>query len=130
MPNRPKRICTWPGCRRLIQGSTRCQEHARQGKREADRRRPSAAKRGYGRRWRRYTRAYLAEHPVCRGCAEPSEQVDHIVPVSGPEDPLFWEPTNHQPLCGSCHSAKTASEDGGWGREGGRGRFPPAGPSA
>jgi len=37
-------------------------------------------------------------------------QVDHIQPVLGPSDPLFWEHTNHQPLCHSHHSQKTRAE--------------------
>jgi 5-methylcytosine-specific restriction protein A len=28
---------------------------------------------------------------------------------------LFWNRSNWQSLCHSCHSRKTASEDGGWG---------------
>jgi 5-methylcytosine-specific restriction endonuclease McrA len=34
--------------------------------------------------------------------------VDHIIPVS--QGGSFWDPTNHQPLCGKCHSAKTMTE--------------------
>jgi 5-methylcytosine-specific restriction endonuclease McrA len=30
--------------------------------------------------------------------------------VTGPDDPLFWMPSNHQPICNSCHRFKTASE--------------------
>jgi len=47
----------------------------------------------------------------------PSTVVDHIQPVKGPEDPAFWDPRNHQALCRSCHSAKTAARDGGFGNE-------------
>ncbi|WEG14915.1 HNH endonuclease [Pullulanibacillus sp. KACC 23026] len=50
------------------------------------------------------------------GRLEPSRHTDHIKPVSGPNDPLFWDPNNHQALCVSCHSTKTAKEDGGFGR--------------
>ncbi len=38
-----------------------------------------------------------------------------FVRVDGPRDPRFWDPGNHQPLCKSCHSHKTATEDGRWG---------------
>jgi 5-methylcytosine-specific restriction protein A len=96
--------------------------------------RASAARRGYDSRWRRYRiRQWLplhprcgdrlagqsAEHSQCRrdGRDVPGTDVDHIVPVSGPDDPLFWEVTNHQSLCHACHSAKTAREDGGFGRD-------------
>ena len=42
--------------------------------------------------------------------------VDHIVPHSGPHDPLFWETRNHQTLCQHCHNRKSAIEDGGFVR--------------
>lgn len=41
--------------------------------------------------------------------------VDHIIPAQSENDPLFWDPTNHQNLCDTCHSVKTAREDGGFG---------------
>jgi 5-methylcytosine-specific restriction protein A len=40
--------------------------------------------------------------------------VDHIKPHKG-DMTLFWDRTNWQSLCGPCHSAKTAAEDGGFG---------------
>lgn len=118
MPWRPKRVCTWPGCRRLVAGR-RCPEHDGLAERLADRRRPSAARRGYTRRWARYARAYLAEHPVCVRCGRASEQVDHVRAVTGPEDEGFWNEANHQALCRRCHSSKTAREDGGFRGRGG-----------
>lgn len=85
--------------------------------------RPSACKRGYGRRWQRYSKDRLGRHPLCvdpygRHAGRPVAAVatDHIVPVNGEDDPLFYEPMNHQSLCQSCHSEKTAKEDGGFGR--------------
>lgn len=42
------------------------------------------------------------------------DDVDHIVAVNGPADPLFWDRKNHQGLCESCHSYKTATQDGGF----------------
>lgn len=85
--------------------------------------RASAARRGYGYRWRKYTQAYKRKHPLCREClAEglltPAVHVDHIQAVSGPEDRLFWLSSNHQPLCHSHHSRKTVREDRGFGRHG------------
>ena len=87
-------------------------------KRALDRRRPSAARRGYGPRWRRARAAYLARHPLCVPCAAAGRLVqatvvDHIVPHSG--DPvLFWDEANWAALCKACHDAKTARE-GRWG---------------
>jgi len=77
----------------------------------ADLQRPSSAKRGYGRRWQRYRLTFLASHPMCNcGCGYPATDVDHIIPVSGPDDQLFWDPDNHQALTHSCHSKKTRAE--------------------
>jgi 5-methylcytosine-specific restriction endonuclease McrA len=91
---------------------------AAQVKRELDRERPSAARRGYGLRWRRARAAFLALHPVCAGCRAqgrvvPATVVDHVVPHHG-DQTLFWDRGNWAPLCKSCHDAKTARE-GRWG---------------
>ena len=64
-------------------------------KAELERQRPSAARRGYGPRWRRARRRFLARHPLCVACGaagrlEPATVVDHVVPHRG--DPvLFWD---------------------------------------
>ncbi|TWT91412.1 HNH endonuclease [Neorhodopirellula pilleata] len=72
--------------------------------------RPTAARRGYGRNWRRAAKEFLAEpaNHICKECGERiASQVDHIVPHRG--DPkLFWSRSNWQGLCHSCHSRKTA----------------------
>lgn len=82
--------------------------------------RGSAHSRGYGRKWRAARLGYLAHHPLCvhcldRGHVTASTDVDHIIPHGG--DPiLFWDAENNwQALCHSCHSVKTAREDGGFG---------------
>ena len=87
-------------------------------KRTLDRQRPSAAARGYGARWRRARRAFLARHPLCARCAArgrlaPATVVDHVTPHRG--DPgLFWDERNWAALCKPCHDAKTTRE-GRWG---------------
>ena len=87
-------------------------------KRALDRERPSAARRGYGSRWRRARAAYLALHPLCAACSaagrlEPATAVDHCEPHRGRPE-LFWDETNWQGLCKRCHDAKTVRE-GRWG---------------
>jgi 5-methylcytosine-specific restriction protein A len=87
-------------------------------KAEVDRQRPSAARRGYGPRWRRARAAYLARHPLCVRCKsearlEPAIVVDHLVPHRG-NPVLFWDERNWAALCKPCHDAKTARE-GRWG---------------
>ena len=99
-------------------------------KRALDRERPSTAARGYGARWRRARRAFLARHPLCASCQPqarlaPATVVDHVVPHRG--DPvLFWNEANWQGLCKPCHDAKTARE-GRWGRRAPRGLIPDPG---
>jgi 5-methylcytosine-specific restriction protein A len=77
--------------------------------------RGSAASRGYDARWRRLRLMFLREHPLCALCGAPATEVDHIIPIrlGGSNDAA-----NLQALCKSCHSAKTAREDGRWGRGG------------
>lgn len=123
MPRRPDTPCARPGC--PAKGTGRfCAEHARQRAQSYDRNRPSSTARGYDRRWRRYRSYFLSqpEHVVCAcGCGQVATDVDHIQPVTGPDDPLFWDASNHQALTHACHARKTALEDGGYGRDRGGG---------
>lgn len=80
--------------------------------RDSDRRRGSSTDRGYGTAWRNYAHAFLMEHPVCAcGCNRPATHVDHIVPVDGADDSLFWNSENHQGLTHACHNRKTKRAD-------------------
>ena len=87
-------------------------------KRELDRERPSAARRGYGPRWRRARAAFLAQHPLCAACRargawcrrRSSTMSCRIVATRQ----LFWDEGNWAPACKPCHDAKTARE-GRWG---------------
>jgi 5-methylcytosine-specific restriction protein A len=91
--------------------------NAAEVKRALDRERPSAARRGYGSRWRRARAAYLARHPLCVPCEAAGRLVsatvvDHVVPHRG--DPvLFWDESNWESSCKRCHDAKTAREASG-----------------
>lgn len=122
MPQRPRTPCNYPRCPRLVNpGERYCLEHKRQEQRRYDEQRGTAAQRGYTYRWNKYSRWFRRQNPLCAICERegrvaPSEHVDHIKPVNGPDDPNFWEPGNHWALCHSCHSRKTAKEDGGFGR--------------
>jgi 5-methylcytosine-specific restriction enzyme A len=89
-------------------------------KAELDRLRPSAARRGYGPRWRKAREAYLARHPLCTSCQAQGRVVsatvvDHVVPHRG-DRRLFWDERNWAPACKRCHDAKTARE-GRWGHQ-------------
>jgi 5-methylcytosine-specific restriction protein A len=59
------------------------------------------------------------DHPLCEECKRngrltPATVVDHITPHKGNRE-LFWDESNWQALCKSCHDRKTAKEDGGFG---------------
>lgn len=80
-----------------------------------DLRRGTVAQRGYGARWQRLSKAVLARDVICQhnGCELPATEADHIIPKpKGGQDTM----DNLQGLCKPCHSRKTASEDGGFGR--------------
>lgn len=68
--------------------------------------------------WRRFRTAVLRLRPVCEtaGCGITATNVDHIVPRRRGGADL--DAANVQALCASCHSAKTAIHDGGFGRPG------------
>jgi 5-methylcytosine-specific restriction protein A len=92
-------------------------------RRAHDKARGSAADRGYDARWRAYAKTFIAKHPWCQceRCQRssdplPAQHVDHVVAVSGPDDPLFWRETNHRAMAHACHSRKTVREDGALGR--------------
>lgn len=81
--------------------------------------RPSRSKRGYGRAWQKLRAWILSGDPLCRMCEArglvvAATDVDHIIArEKGGTD----EEANLQPLCKSCHSSKTAREDGGFGHQ-------------
>jgi len=82
--------------------------------------RKTAAKRGYGYAWQKARLNFLKMNPLCVECyksgvLEPATDVDHIKPHKG-DMVLFWDRSNWQGLCKSCHSRKTAKEDGGFGK--------------
>jgi 5-methylcytosine-specific restriction protein A len=90
---------------------------AEQRKREDDARTNRQARHLYNTAaWRRLRQRVLREEPTCRLCGvNASSQVDHIRPHDG-DVYLFADRANCQGVCAPCHSRKTATEDGGWGR--------------
>lgn len=111
MPKLPGRPCAQPGCPGLAQpGSSRCVDHALPARPRTSRLSPSA--RGYDAAWRKRRAAYLLAYPLCALCGAAATEVDHIVPLrrGGADDESNW-----QALCHTCHSRKTARENGGYG---------------
>ena len=118
MPLRAPSACNEPGCSGLT-NKRFCDKHERKRQQLVDSKRPSAAKRGYGSKWRRLSKLFLQKNPLCTIClasgiVKASELVDHIKPHLGNKI-LVWLQSNWQALCWSCHSKKTAKEDGGFG---------------
>lgn len=113
MSQGPLRKCSHPGCRQLVRSpANRCEAHAKQNQREADRRRGSARERGYSSRWDRYSKWFLSQpdNALCVECfkhgkVKASECTDHIVPAE-PDSEVFWDSDNHQALCIPCNSRK------------------------
>ena len=120
MPFIAKRPCLTPGCGQLTDGG-RCAKHREQYDREQERRRGSAASRGYGRAWQKASKAFLHAHPLCQcpDCEEGRKRimlatvVDHKKAHRG-DMTLFWDSSNWQVMSKPCHDKKTASEDGGF----------------
>lgn len=86
--------------------------------------RGSAHARGYTRGWQTFRLRVLADvgraefprgGPLCVVCGDAATDVDHVRPHRGDRELLFAA-DNVQSLCHVCHSRKTATEDGGFGR--------------
>jgi len=68
--------------------------------------------RGYGGEWEKLSLMKRAEDPICEVCLnEPAAAVDHITPITGPDDPRRLEWTNLQSICTRCHAIKTAQDN-------------------
>jgi len=110
MPMAPRSPCLHPGCPALVSRGDkgRCPEHRKSYEQAIYRERGSAANRGYNARWSRFRIMYLNEHPVCAcGCGRGAVEIQHLIPVTGPDDPLFYEESNLVALTKECHSRET-----------------------
>lgn len=68
-------------------------------------------------RWKRIRLAHLSSEPLCVRCAgfeimTAAQHVDHVIPHRG-DHKLFYDRSNLQSLCVSCHSFKTTEENKG-----------------
>lgn len=116
MPWKPKTICVYPGCHQLVNGPY-CEQH----KKLVAKKHNDKNSKLYTYRWRKASKHFLKEHPLCRHCQQEDRvttatEVDHKIPHGG-DQKLFWDRSNWQPLCKKCHSRKTALEDGGFGND-------------
>lgn len=122
MPQRPMKLCSSGGCRTVVPGGvSRCDRHeaayqAREAarKREYEKRRPTAARRGYDAAWSAVRKQFLAAHPTC-SCGAPATEAHHKLSVrEHPEMRLHWSAL--EALCKSCHSRVTGTTQGGWAK--------------
>lgn len=122
MPTRPPGRCTTPGCHNPTTAGGRCDTCTARRATVKDRRRGTAAQRGYDHTWTRTRLTYLADHPWCALCPAPATVPDHH-PVSrrdllrqGVPDPDAAH--RLRPLCDRCHRRETArNQPGGWHRD-------------
>ncbi|HEJ9437559.1 TPA: HNH endonuclease [Proteus mirabilis] len=115
MPWQPLKRCSYQGCNKRVK-SGRCDEHKREARRQQDSKRGSRRERGYTPTWDKYRLHYLKLNPLCVHCLKndvytPATIVDHIIPIDGGNDVLFWPDWNHQSLCHGCHNTKTFKHD-------------------
>jgi 5-methylcytosine-specific restriction protein A len=100
----------------FVRQGSYCAVHEAERKREADRRRPNAAQRGYDSKWQRYALSFLRVHPLCfgyppglHGDVPPfSQVVDHILPME--DGGGQYDRGNLQALCVRCHQMKTGDD--------------------
>lgn len=122
MPVKPSSPCRSPRCPNLSVSQGYCDQHqalAKQARRlqDKDRNLGTRKERGYGVEWQRLRLTVLNQEPLCCECAkigriEPAVEVDHI-----DGDVRNTDLENLQPLCHSCHSRKTATENGAFGNK-------------
>jgi 5-methylcytosine-specific restriction endonuclease McrA len=85
-------------------------------RKEREQFRGSKQSRGYGGEWERISLLKRQANAVCEMCkAAPADDVDHIVPFDGVDDPKRTEWQNLQSICRACHNCKTHQRNGKMG---------------
>ena len=110
MPYAPKSPCLHPGCSALVSRGEkgRCPQHRKAYEKGLDQYRETATARGYDSRWARFRDWYLNQHPLCGcGCGRVAQEVHHLIPVTGPDDPRFYDVDGLVALSKGCHSRAT-----------------------
>ena len=74
--------------------------------------RGSKQSRGYGGEWEKISRMKRQQCPVCEVCNDATaDDVDHIVPFDGVNDPLRTDWGNLRSICRPCHNRKTRRQN-------------------
>ncbi len=119
MPMKARQPCRVGGCPHMRP----CPVHPA---RKREDRRPPASVRGYDYTWKVKRDQFIKDNPICEDCGRPSVVPDHYpksrrqLLAEGIADPDL--PQYLRPRCWSCHSARTAREDGGYGNGRRKGR--------
>lgn len=103
-----KSPCNMAGCNTLTTEG-RCEKHIRK---EWIKKEDNISYLYHTTEWRTARRVFLADNPLCKGCESDNRTklanvVDHVIPHRGDLE-LFWDVSNWQPLCTSCHNSKTS----------------------
>jgi 5-methylcytosine-specific restriction protein A len=117
MPQRPLAPCKHSGCSELTRNkSGYCDAHQGDYKprdyHRENKQRKSSTSLGYNYRWQKYRALFFRKpgNQICKlhlpGCTLIATEIDHIDPPDGPNDPKFWDRSNHQPACRYCNSVK------------------------
>jgi 5-methylcytosine-specific restriction enzyme A len=114
VPRRSARPCAHSGCAALISIGRYCHMHSSDAL-QYDRYRGNSSARGYGGKWRTARLSYLSANPLCVMCMAKdiiasADVVDHIKPHRG-DMVLFWDMSNWQSLCYSCHNSTKQREE-------------------
>jgi len=110
---RALKICATHGCSEIANpGGRYCAACLREARKRDNQRRNPANKKKYRGDWPEIRAEHLRLYPYCVNCGAIATQVDHILPLSrgGTHDHY-----NLNSMCHSCHSRKTATQDGGFG---------------
>lgn len=112
MPKKLPHICNKPGCTQLTT-SRYCEKHTKESRQSYNRKRKSAAERGYDYTWQIVSERYLHKHPLCERC----EKKGRIVSAVLVHHKKYLEDSgerldedNCEALCNDCHEKEHKKE--------------------
>jgi 5-methylcytosine-specific restriction protein A len=113
MPTAARRPCQHAGCPELTDAQY-CVIHAEAARQQKECWRGSSPEGGFTQRGNGYVPPTVASIPVCRisevGSVTAVDDVDHIAPFKGLDDPLRLDAKNLQSLCRPHHNVKTSTQ--------------------